>query len=69
MVSDGKTRRRMNQREWECFEDGVNYERDRIIKLLKQHDKETKEGKTDMAIKYRSAVLACIRLIKGKSND
>ena len=34
MVSDGKTRRRMNQREWECFEDGVNYERDRIILLL-----------------------------------
>jgi hypothetical protein len=35
MVSDGKTRRRMNQREWECFEDGVNYERDRIIELIK----------------------------------
>ena len=33
-MSDGKTRRRMNEREWLCFEDGVNWERERIIKLL-----------------------------------
>lgn len=34
MNGDGKTRRYMNEREWQCFEDGVNYERERIIKLL-----------------------------------
>ena len=33
-MSDGKTHRRMNEREWECFEDGVKWERARIIKLL-----------------------------------
>lgn len=39
-MSDGKTRRRMNEREWQCFEDGVTYERERIIKLLEDFDKE-----------------------------
>jgi hypothetical protein len=33
---DGKTRRRMNEREWQCFEEGVNYERERIVKDLKR---------------------------------
>lgn len=65
-MTDGKTRRRMNEREWQCFEDGVKYERERVIKLLEKHDRETKAGNTDMAIKYRSAVLACIALIKGE---
>lgn len=33
-MTDGKTRRRMNEREWLCFEDGVKYERERFVKLL-----------------------------------
>ena len=33
-MSDGKTRRYMNEREWQCFEDGVKYERERITALL-----------------------------------
>lgn len=34
--NDGKTRHRMNEREWQCFEDGVNHERERIFKDLKR---------------------------------
>jgi len=33
-MSDGKTRRYMNEREWQWFEDGVKYERERVIQLL-----------------------------------
>ena len=50
-----------------AFNTGVISERARIIKLLEKHDKETRAGNTDMAIKYRAAVLACIALIKGEN--
>ena len=36
--NDGKTRRQMTKREWDCFEDGVNWERERISKLLADYD-------------------------------
>ena len=37
-MTDGQTRRRMNEREWQCFEDGVKYERERLAKLLQDYD-------------------------------
>ena len=48
------------------FRAGMAWREAEIIKLLEKHDKQTKAGSTDMAIKYRSAVLACIALIKGE---
>jgi len=59
-VSDSKTRRRMNEREWLCFEDGVNWERERIIKLLEGLVAERK-GTTPSY-----ALLDAIALIKGE---
>ena len=61
MVSDGKTRRRMNEREWLCFEDGVNYERDRVIELVKS-------GKW-VGETLSEDIIKLIALIEGKSND
>lgn len=59
-MSDSKTRRRMNEREWLCFEDGVNWERERIIKLLEGLVAERK-GTTPSY-----ALLDAIALIKGE---
>ena len=33
-MGDGKTRTPMSQKEWLAFEDGVNWERARVVKLL-----------------------------------
>jgi hypothetical protein len=63
MVLDGKTRRRMNQREWECFEDGVNYERDRIIKLLEEW------GTLKITPYCEIPIWLAKELIRGESND
>lgn len=43
-MTDGKTRRYMNEREWLCFEDGVKYERERVIKLLEEAEAQALKG-------------------------
>lgn len=43
-------------------------ERDRIIALLEAHHRET-QGRGDLAVKYESAVLRCLALIKGENNE
>ena len=56
-MSDGKTRRYMNEREWQCFEDGVKYERERVIKLLEQ---------TESPSRLWGGIAWSIALIKGE---
>jgi len=48
------------------WEKGVEAERDRIIALLETHHRET-QGRGDLAVKYESAVLRCLALIKGEN--
>lgn len=63
-MSDGKTRRYMNEREWQCFEDGVKYERERVIKLLEGYFK-PEEAKAIYPADYEQ-YLDIIALIKGE---
>lgn len=69
-MSDGKTRRRMNEREWQCFEDGVKYERERIIKLLEFYLGETDwsnfEGDSP-SVEWIRGFSAALALIKGEN--
>jgi hypothetical protein len=64
---DGKTRHRMNEREWQCFEDGVTWERQRIIKSLDGLYVETLEIYGVFLGKYKlDALNEAVALIKGE---
>lgn len=64
-MGDGKTRTPMSQKEWLAFEDGVNWERARVIKLLEDEKfilpEGIHEGLTLMPIQD------AIALIKGEN--
>jgi hypothetical protein len=44
-----------------------DWERQTIVADLQEHYEKTKSGNTAQALKYRSAVLACIEIAKGQT--
>lgn len=64
-MSDGKTRTPMSQKEWLAFEDGVNWERARVVKLL-EGEKERSGQALDGIVEVWAGLKLAIALIKGE---